>query len=232
MKFKGTLIGEASGSISGITASHNRGGQYFRRRATPTNPNSTQQQAVRSLISQLTSLWNNGLTAGDREAWDLYAEAVPLTDKLGDPRNVGGLGMYIRGNVARLQSDATSLPRVDAGPMIYNLGDYTAPSIDDPDATAGTIDINFAATDEWANEDDSGMLIYVSRPQNATINYFKGPYRAAGVILGDATTPPTSPATITMPFEVVAGQRVFVRAVVSRADGRTSADFRGVGLAV
>ena len=38
---KTTIVGPLSGSFGGLTASHNRGGQYLRQRSTPTNPNST-----------------------------------------------------------------------------------------------------------------------------------------------------------------------------------------------
>ena len=83
MKFKGTLIGEASGSIASLTFSHNRGGQYVRQRTIPTNPNTVFQQAIRSLVSELTSRWQNTLTEAQRAAWDQYAVQVPLLDPLG-----------------------------------------------------------------------------------------------------------------------------------------------------
>lgn len=231
MKFKGTIIGEASGSLSSMTFSHNRGGQYIRQRAVPTNPNSTYQQVVRSLVSSLSGLWSSGISATDRDAWDVYAAQVPIADALGEPRNVGGLGMYIRGNVGRLQSGVAGLTRVDPGPTVYNLGEYSAPVIGTINAISGLMSLAFTNTDEWANEDGSAMLVYASRPQNPGINFFKGPYRYAGAIEGDGTTPPTSPASITLPFAVTAGSKVFVRAVVSRADGRLSATFQGTGLA-
>lgn len=232
MKFKGTIIGEASGSLASMVFSHNRGGQYIRQRTIPTNPNTTKQQVIRGLVSQLTSYWNNVLTTAQRTAWDIYAEAVPLLDPLGEARNVGGLGMFIRGNVARLQADATNLPMVADGPTIYNLGDYTDPSLSNITEAAQTVDIGFTAGDDWVGEDDAGMIVYISRPQNPSINFFKGPYQFAGVILGDGTTPPTSPETITAPFAFVAGQKIFIRAVVSRADGRMSSTFRTGGTAV
>jgi len=228
VKFKPILGDQYSGSLAGVTASHNRGGDYFRQRKIPTNPNSTYQQAVRSAVSQLTGLWINTLTAAQRDAWDTYAANVLIPDKIGAPRNIGGVAMYVRCNVPRLQA---SLARVDAGPTTYNLGAYTAPAIDSIDATAGTMDLTFTNTDDWANEDDASMLVKISRGQNVTINYFKGPYRFAGSIDGDAVTPPTSPATLTLPFTVVAGQRVFIQVYVSRADGRLSAGFRDFGVA-
>jgi hypothetical protein len=232
MKFKGTIIGEASGSLASMVFSHNRGGQYIRQRTIPTNPNTSFQQAIRTLVSQLTSLWQTTLTAPQRDAWDVYAEAVPLLDPLGEPRNVGGLGMYIRSNVARLQADPTNLPRVDDAPTIFNLGDFTAPSFGNLTEAGQTVDITFNAGDDWANEDDAAMIIFSSRPQNASINFFKGPYRYSSVILGDSVAPPVSPETDAVSFPFVLGQKVFFRAVVTRADGRMSSTFRSSAVGV
>lgn len=226
MKFKGTIIGEASGSLASMVFAHNRGGQYIRQRTIPTNPNTTYQQEIRSLVSQLTSAWYNVLTEDQRMLWDAYALAVPLLDPLGESRNVGGLGMYIRGNVARLQANPTDLPRVDDGPTNYNLGEFSNPGITSITATTGIMILTFTAGDAWVSEEGAAMLIYGSRGVNASRNHFKGPYRFAQAILGATPTPPTSPVNVTMPFPLVAGQKAYIRVVVVRADGRVSSTFR------
>jgi hypothetical protein len=118
---------------------------------------------------------------------------------------------------------------VDDGPTDFTLGGFTNPSFG-IDATADEVDVTFTNTDAWANEDDSFALVYASRPQNASIDFFKGPYRFAGVIAGDLAVPPTSPAAIALPFATVAGQKVFLKLSVSRADGRLSQTFRGFGI--
>lgn len=222
-------IGSISGSTGGIVFSRNRGGPYTRRRAIPVNPGTPQQSAVRSFMSQLTSLWGNTLTAAQRAAWDTYALNVPLPNALGEPRNVGGLGMYIRSNVPRLQAAQT---RIDDGPTVQNLGDYTAPTVDSVTSVGEVIVLSFDALDDWANEDDAAMLVYTSRAKSPTINFFKGPYRFAGLIAGDAVTPPVSPFPIVGQFPVAVGLQTFIRVTVSRADGRLSAEFRTGGTAV
>lgn len=219
-------VASIRGSIGGTTFSANRGGPYARNRTVPVNPNTPAQQDVRALVSQLTSLWYNTLTVAQRQSWDDYAENVPLPNSLGYPRNVGGLAMYIRSNVPRLHANPTSLPRVDTGPTIFNLGDYTAPSFGQISAATSICPVTFGDTDGWCDEDEAGMIVQASRGKNASINYFKGPYRVGGQILGNSTTPPTSPQNVTCPFTYQVGQRVFLRAQVSRADGRLSADFR------
>lgn len=223
MLFKSQLVTEVSGSVGGLTGSHNIGGMYFRARATPTNPNTPQQQVIRSAVGQLVALWNNTLTELQRDLWRFYALNVPLLNPLGEPINVTGLNMYVRSNVPRIQAGE---PRVDDGPSVFNLGDFTEPIIT-VDEAADTMQVSFTDTDDWANEDDAGMLVYASRPQNPSIVFFKGPYRFAAVIQGDAVSPPAVPAVVALPFPIVAGQRVFVRIAVSRADGRLSLSFRG-----
>lgn len=227
MRFKSVILGPASGSVAGLTYSRNAGGQYIRARSTPTDPATSYQQTVRAAVASLVNLWKDTLTAAQRAEWDLYAENVPLPDVFGDPKYRTGINHYVRSNVPRIQAGS---PRVDAGPGIFDLGDYTAPSFGF-DATANEVDVTFVNTDDWAGEDDSDMLVYCGRPQSPTINFFKGPYRYAGKIEGDAITPPTSPAAIGLPFAIIAGQQGFARIVVSRADGRLSTPFRGSAIA-
>lgn len=223
MKFKSAILTQASGSVGGATYSRNRGGMYIRARSVPTNPSSAFQETVRALVASLTTAWVSTLTAAQRSAWNVYAENVLMPDSLGEARNIGGLGHYIRSNVPRMQA---GLSRIDDGPTVYSLPTFTAPTIDAITAADDDADITFTAADDWATETGGALIIAASRPQNVSINYFTGPYRYAGLVEGDDTTPPTSPAAIDLPFAVTAGQRVFFRMRVCRADGRLSLPFR------
>lgn len=222
MKYKGILAAAASGSIRGVVASHNRGGQYFRGRTIPVNPNTAQQQAVRSAMSILSPYWGSTLSEAQREAWDNYALQTPISNSLGDPINAGGLGMFIRGNVPRINA---GMSIVADAPTVFNVGEFTPPVFAAPDASLGSVSVAFTNTDEWASEIGSAMMIYASRGLSPSINYFKGPYQYAGRING-ASSPPSSPVVITLPFPVAAGQKVFLVARVSRLDGRYSSAFR------
>ncbi len=215
-------VAAASGSVGGITFSRNRGGPYIRSRVVPVNPNTIFQAAIRGFVAQLTSLWIDTLTLAERDAWNLYALNVPLPNPLGEPRNVGGLGMYVRSNVPRLQA---ALTRVDTAPTVFDLGAFTPPTIETLTAPTA-LSLAFTNTDAWATEPGSSMLVYGARAQNPTINFFKGPYRFMGTIDGATPTPPTSPAALVWPFVLTATQNGFLRVQISRADGRLSADFR------
>jgi hypothetical protein len=221
MKFKGTIIGEASGSYASNTFSHNRGGQYIRQRSIPVNSNTIQQQAVRNAMRTLSTRWNSTLTQAQRDAWNTYALNVLIADSLGEPRNVGGLGMYNRSNTPRIQAGKAI---VDAAPTVFDLGTLTAPTIA-ANTPPTTISLAFTNTDAWATEVGGYLFVYVSRPQNPGIAYFKGPYRLATTING-AVSPPTSPVSVTAPFPFAAGNRVFLAARAARADGRLTSQVR------
>lgn len=218
MKFKSAVYTQVSGSVGGLTYAHNRGGMYARARSLVTNPNTEAQQAVRDAVRELTDAWTNILTDADRDAWNLYAFNTPMLNKLGDLTKRSGQNMYIRGNTPRLQA---TLPRVDSGPIVFDLGSFT-PITMTAVATGDHISLTFDNTDEWANEDDSSLLIYQSRPQNGTKRFFAGPYQLMTRINGDGTTPPTSPVLATSLFPLAVGQRVFLRITATRADGRYS----------
>lgn len=227
MKFKSPVYSQASGSIAGITYSHNRGGMYTRARAIPTDPQSPQQMAIRGFVAALTSLWNNVLTGPQRVAWDTYADAVTLLNPLGEPINIGGLAHYVRSNVPRLQN---GYGRVDDGPVIFNLGEFTPITVDALTAATKHFNLNFTEADDWVEEDGAGMYIASSRSQNPSINYFKGPYRLLGGIAGNSVAPETTPFDGDAAFPIVVGNRTFFQVRVSRADGRLSLPFRVNGI--
>lgn len=225
-------VAAVSGSVGGVTFSHNRGGPYMRTRAIPTDPGTTYQQEVRALVASLTSHWLNTLTAAQRAAWDTYALNVELPNPLGQYRNVGGIGMYIRSNVPRLQADATNLPRVDDGPTVFNLGEFTSPDFSNASEATQNAGVAYDNTDAWANEDEAGMLVYGSRAHNASVNFFKGPYRYANKVLGNSVTPPTSPLSVSWPFPFLEDQKIWCQIRFTRADGRLSAPFRDVTVCI
>lgn len=223
MKFKPLLGAQLSGSMGAITASHNRGGTYFRQRATPVNPNSPQQQAVRAIMTALNVSWNVSLTAIQRAAWDTYAANTPLTDVLGEQIHVGGKEMYARSNVSRIQAGFT---RIDDAPTIFDLAELNPATATYTTATS-VINVAFDDNDPWVTDDNGLLFVYTSRQQNPSINFFKGPYRLAGTVEGDSGTPPTSPAAISAAFPCAIANRCFFMLRAQTGDGRLSPPFRG-----
>lgn len=220
--FTTTIAGAISGSIGGITFSHNKGGAYMRSKVIGTNPNTSFQQVVRQAMGDLANIWANVLTTAQRNSWNTYASLVPVPSKLGGVHIISGIAHFLRSNVPRRQADpagvvltvATTAPTInDVGEMQVTSGIVTVPS--------ATVQIAYPAGQDWANETGSAMLIYTGRQQNPSINFFKGPFSLAGAIFGVTGTPVASPQNVTSRFTYSAAKGWF-RAQVTRADGRLS----------
>jgi hypothetical protein len=187
MKLLPTLGSSMSGSLRGLTASHNKGGLYLRGRTIPTNPNTGRQQDMRSIVGGLSQEWTSSLTEAQRQAWRDYAANVPVTDKLGQSMLLSGINWWIKSRSAAFQvlgstlTGATTIGGVDA-PTMYNTGqsvndvstfegDFTTPP--------GTVTIGGGLTGETT--EDATVAIYIGSPQNAGVRFYKGPYQLAGL---------------------------------------------------
>lgn len=82
-----------SGSYQGITSSRNRFGQYVRSRATPVNPRSSFQGAVRDRLSLNATAWRS-LTAIQRAGWESLGAQIQRTDSLGQTYTLNGFSAY------------------------------------------------------------------------------------------------------------------------------------------
>ena len=214
---------DARGSIGGQTASRNRFGNYFRARITPVNPQSPRQNAIRAIIQLLAQAWSNTLTQAQRDQWEVYAGNIVRQNALGAQIFLTGFNHYIRSNAPILQALDT---RVDDGPFILSLPPGDPQMVGTVDEAGQQISVAFDDTLDWVDQDDGHMFIYMSEPKRAGTNFIGGPFRFAGAIDGDSTTPPTSPTVLTVPFPVAETQVVVVRARISEDDGRLSDLFR------
>jgi hypothetical protein len=129
--------------------------------------------------------------------------------------------MYQRCNIPRIQN---SLTVKDDAPTTFDIGAFT-PVVITVNAAADTASVAYTNTDAWAGAVGGALIVSASRPQNPSIGYFKGPYQLAGKVAG-AATPPTSPAVLTLPFPVTAGNAIFFQVTAAFSDGRYSAPLR------
>lgn len=211
---------QRSGNQGGIVWSHNRFGPYIRPRSIPVNPNTQRQVDARLRVKILSVRWNNILTQIQRDAWDLYGRNVPVPGRFGTERTLTGMNMYVRSNTAVMQAGLTI---VDDAPIVFTLGSPEG-SLTATGSTA-TQQVSCAYDDgqAWVNEDGGAESFYQGRPVNAGIKFFGGPYRHIGSVLGDSTTPPTSPELLASAWPFAAGQRGWLYSRIMRADGRLSA---------
>jgi len=215
--------GGQSGALGNYVLSHNRYGYYLRNRVVPTNPSSIRQQEIRTALGEMSQRWSTVLTPGQRDAWEVYAANIAVTNRIGQVIYLTGHAMYVACNSARVYA---GLDVVDDGPTTL-----TRPDADSGFGATGSeatqqISVAFDDTRDWASEDGAAMVVQMSQPTGVGTSYNQGPYRHAGVILGDAASPPTSPQLIAVPFPVAENQLVSVQARITRADGRLSQPFR------
>lgn len=231
VKYGGGVV-QFSGKLGGNVFAYGPGGKIVRTWSMPTDPATEQQVEMRDILRDLVERWTDDLSQAERDNWDIYGDNVPVLNRLGESVFRSGQNWFIGANSIRMQADLVNLPIVDAAPGDFNRGEFTAPTINAWNLGANQVDIDFTVADDWVNEDDSAGILFVSRPQNPSINFFKGPYRRGGYILGDLAAPPASPIATTLPFDVIAGQKVFFKFVVTRADGRYSTAYTFSGIAV
>ena len=221
-----SLTSRRSGSAGSTTYGRNQFGQWTRPRVDPTDPGTSLQDAVRGAMTTLAVRWASTLTTPERRAWDLYALNVFRPGPLGRQTHTGGLPMYIRSNLPRLHADTPKLPVIDTAPELFDLGTFKLIGPFIYNKNENTLHVFYDQADEWVGTDGAALLVYASAPQPTTVNFFKGPYRFAGSVLGNLPRP-QSPFTLDMPFPTEEGNdRVFVRARVTQADARLSPSFR------
>jgi len=216
-------ITEVRGKVGGAVFSKNSTSHYVRNLTVPVNPNTARQVAVRAAVALLTARWSDTLTKLQRDAWDLYASLVTMENKVGEDIFLSGFNHYIRSNTISVSRGSAA---IDAGPTIFEL-----PAQDPTFAVAATEaaqTVTFTAdiTLPWAIETGGLMYVYQGKPQNAQRNFFGGPWRWIGTIVGIDPGGPVPPLVFPVAFAITEGQRQWTYGRIRRADGRLSEPMR------
>lgn len=226
MKIIPALTGPMSGKLGGMVASRNRGGQYFRRKAVPVNPDTGRQVQVRSNFATLISLWNNVLTPAERESWTQWAANTPRIDSLGQMHVLTGQNAFVGSNSLRLLAGQALVKEI-TGP--YNRGESSSVAraeFGNPVPIVVDMDMNYSAP----ASDDGDSLIFFGRPVNATVNFYKGPWRLAMAQSFTGTTPSLNievPDTV-WPWSIPENSRLPIKIVNIFDDGRYTDGFSGL----
>lgn len=208
---------QRSGKQGGMVWSHNAGGPYVRNRTIPVNPNTDRQVAARNATRTLAIAWDQTLTAGERDAWETYAVNIPWTNRLGQTIYLKGINHYIRSNAIRLQF---GIPRVDVAPNIFLLATAEGALAATGSEATQDLTIDGDAAGLWIGEAGAWQFYFMGVPQNASRNFFGGPWRFLTAVPGAG--PPPFPVVIAGAFPFADGQRIWLRSRVARGDGRLS----------
>jgi len=226
MKYKSTLLAQASGSLAGATFSRNKGGPYIRSRVMPTNKNSDPQSDIKAAMGALSNVFG-GLTSGERISWEGYAAAINMIDRLGESRKISAINHFIRCNLVRvlyhtanaILRTAPSETNIGATPIFYAL---TATY-----KSAGLVTIagNLNITDAPAGADSNSLALFFGSPcLNQSIFYYKGPflYFAQDGLLTSGQQPQPFSHDLAGAWNPLGGDKAFIRVEMSRSDGRLS----------
>lgn len=156
-----------SGSFANITRSRNAFGQYQRTRATPVNPNTPRQAAVRARLGTLATEWR-GLTAAQRTAWAAQAETETEVDSLGQTYSPTGFGWFSRINLRRLGIGETLLTDPPA-PLTLVAGEVTAAAYD---RSAALMSVTLAGLpDTGASPSGVQAVIWAGAPRSLGVSF-------------------------------------------------------------
>lgn len=216
----GAGIVQISGSIAGDVHARNRFGNYVRPRTKPVNPHSIRQEDIRAILSFFAEFWHGTLTIAQRAAWEVYAAAIPMTNRLGETIYLTGYNHFMRSNTAfRVINPAATLPNAPLNLNLPNKDDNLVCSEEDVAGQTFTFTCNVGGWGIGIN-DKEHIMLYQGHPQLASRNFFAGPWRYMDVI--DATEGAAGTGTYTAVFPFGVAQKVWFQARVRMLDGRVS----------
>lgn len=188
-----------SGSLAGVTSSHNRFGQYRRTRAIPVNPNSTQQGVVRARMSANAATWRT-LTSAQRAGWSDLADNMTRSDALGSSYTLNGFLAYCsvnNNNVAAGNAVVADAPALTT-PATILTAVITL--------TAAALSVAYTVTPLAAG---ARLFTFVS-PQRSAGRNFESDYRLLAVSAAAAASPANVYAAYVAKFGVpIVGNRIF-----------------------
>jgi hypothetical protein len=198
-----------SGSIAGTTYAHNRGGPYARRRATPVNPSSTKQQAIRNILATCSAAWA-GLTDAQRAAWTDWAALNPVVNSLGQSQQLTGHQAFNQLNTIRGLSALApnTTPPAGTGPAQLETASATL-------TNPTTVAITFTPTPLAAGQ---RLAVWATLPSTAGRN----PNRNQARLVGISAAAATSPQSFTTPYPAVVGQVMNIWVCIIDSAGRMS----------
>lgn len=206
MKYKSALVTDLSGSIEGLTASRNKGGQYFRARVIPTNPQTARQSTARQAFTQVSQSWSQ-TSSSEKESWEQIAPLVPATGPLGQDVSLSGQQAYQKAltpvQFIKTVDPSSNLTLPTSAPT-NPTGSPTSvsPTISGSDQVANTVTVAFEPTDPWANDDNGALEVFMKQPAPAGKKPQDMQERFVASIPGSSTTPPTSPFISFAPWEM------------------------------
>lgn len=203
----GGPVANASGSLAGVVASHNRGGAYLRRRTVPVKSTTTDATNAKARLAAASSAWG-ALTAAQRLAWETWAATHPIVDTLGEKRILTGHQAYVQINVRILFIAGTQI----SDPPIAAAPDALTTLVLDADIGAGDFDVTFTPTPLAANE---RLWVQAAVADSPGITFVNNRYKLCVVSAAALASPLDIQSAVAGRFgTLIVGQQVFVKCSV------------------
>lgn len=164
----GMMVVDGRGKLGGHVLTKSRNGATARTKVTPTNPQTSYQQANRAVFGQLSSSWTN-LTEAQRQAWNGAVKEFEKTNIFGDLKAPAGRDLYISLNRNILQAGGTEIdvPPTKEGIKPNAITDMSFDAVND------VIDITL----QTALDSNEMALVYLTAPMSPGRYNFSGAYR-------------------------------------------------------
>lgn len=153
-----------SGSFAGNTHSHNRAGQYRRNRRAPVQPIGTGRRAIQRNNFGTASTEYASLTFAEQAAWQAYADAHPVTDRLGASIKLTGHQMYVAINSQLLNCGSATITAPPASSDVFAVGAVMFTAV-----SAGAITLTLAGNGAAADF----ALVAFSAPKSGGVSFNK-----------------------------------------------------------
>lgn len=214
------FLGELRGSQGSTTASRNKFATYLRNRATPVNPNSPAQTAVRVRIQAASGAWRL-LSLENQLGWIELGQQMVRQNSLGQTYNLTGVQAYT--SVWINQREAGFTPS-DVPPLLQIPQPLSSLTLS-ASTTPNTLSVAFTPTPLPAAHK---LVIEATRQVSNGINFM--PRSEFRQILVTATAA-ASPQNILLPYSLRFGaliplSAIFIRARVFNAAGFASDELR------
>jgi len=175
----GMMMTDARGKLGGQVFSKNRGGSYIRTKVTPSNPRSSFQQAIRTLLSGFSQAWS-ALTANQRSAWNGAVSNWSKTDIFGDIKNPTGKNLFVRLNTKAVNAGYPSMNDVPEKAELPD-NDCTGVAIDISSTTVTLTGLTGAA--------GSRVVVYATPQLTAGTSNAKNKFRKIYDAVSNAVVP-------------------------------------------
>lgn len=168
------VVADMRGKLNGSVFSKNRGGAFVRTKVTPSNPQSSYQAAVRSILGGLAQGWRS-LTQAQRDGWNSAVSNFTGTDIFGDIKTPSGINLYtkLNANLAEAGQAYISTPPLPQG----------AASLTDLRATADVSNAEIEVTAGVGNVPADNVLVIRATSQvSPGKKFLKGMHRNIALI--------------------------------------------------